>query len=354
MWEEKTMAVTKSVFGKSPEGREISLYTLSNSKGMQAKVTDLGANLVGILVPDAQGVTADVTLGFDSVDRYYKNYSFFGAVIGPCANRTAGAAYTLDGVDYRMDQNDGPNNLHTHIELGFHKRIWDAVPGDNSVTFSLEDEDGHLGYPGHKKVSVTYSLDEENALRLHYHASSDKRTIFNLTNHSYFNLDGQGTGRIEDHELWLGASHFTPVVPGSIPTGEIAPVVGTPMDFTQPKAIGKEIDADFEQLQMTGGYDHNFVLDKPEGAFDWMAKAYCEKTGIALEAYTDCPGVQFYAANFLDNEKGKNGAVYDKRHAFCLESQYCPNAVNDTHFAQPFLKAGEKYDTKTVYRFLVK
>lgn len=198
------MAVTKSVFGKSPEGREISLYTLSNSKGMQAKVTDLGANLVGILVPDAQGVTADVTLGFDSVDRYYKNYSFFGAVIGPCANRTAGAAYTLDGVDYRMDQNDGPNNLHTHIELGFHKRIWDAVPGENSVTFSLEDEDGYLGFPGHKKVSVTYSLDEENALRLHYHASSDKRTIFNLTNHSYFNLDGQGTGRIEDHELWLG------------------------------------------------------------------------------------------------------------------------------------------------------
>ena len=162
------MAVTKSVFGKSPEGREISLYTLSNSKGMQAKVTDLGANLVGILVPDVQGVTADVTLGFDSVDRY-----------------------TLDGVDYRMDQNDGPNNLHTHIELGFHKRIWDAVPGDNSVTFSLEDEDGYLGFPGHKKVSVTYSLDEENALRLHYHASSDKRTIFNLTNHSYFNLDGQ-------------------------------------------------------------------------------------------------------------------------------------------------------------------
>lgn len=165
MWEEKTMAVTKSVFGKSPEGREISLYTLSNSKGMQAKVTDLGANLVGILVPDVQGVTADVTLGFDSVDRYYKNYSFFGAVIGPCANRTAGAAYTLDGVDYRMDQNDGPNNLHTHIELGFHKRIWDAVPGDNSVTFSLEDEDGYLGFPGHKKVSVTYSPGRGECLK---------------------------------------------------------------------------------------------------------------------------------------------------------------------------------------------
>ena len=155
--------------------------------------------------------------------------------------------------------------------------------------------------------------------------------------------------------IQLNATTYTPVSDSkSIPTGELAPVAGTPMDFTEPKAIGKEIDADFAQLQMTGGYDHNFVLDKPEGAFDWMAKAYCEKTGIAMEAYTDCPAVQFYAANFVNGEKGKNGAVYAERHAFCLESQYCPNAVNDTHFAQPFLKAGEKYDTKTVYRFLVK
>jgi len=315
------MAVTKSVFGKSPEGREISLYTLSNSKGMQAKVTDLGANLVGILVPDAQGVTADVTLGFDSVDRYYKNYSFFGAVIGPCANRTAGAAYTLDGVDYRMDQNDGPNNLHTHIELGFHKRIWDAVPGENSVTFSLEDEDGYLGFPGHKKVSVTYSLDEENALRLHYHASSDKRTIFNLTNHSYFNLDGQGTGRIEDHELWLGASHFTPVVPGSIPTGEICAVVGTPMDFTQPKKIGRDIEADFEQLRV-------------------------------MKVYTTLPGVQFYAGNFIAPEEGKAGAVYDNRTGFALETQYYPDTIHHENFPS-YIFGGENgdYDSVTVYKF---
>lgn len=352
MWEEKTMAVTKSVFGKSPEGREISLYTLSNSKGMQAKVTDLGANLVGILVPDAQGVTADVTLGFDSVDRYYKNYSFFGAVIGPCANRTAGAAYTLDGVDYRMDQNDGPNNLHTHIELGFHKRIWDAVPGENSVTFSLEDEDGYLGFPGHKKVSVTYSLDEENALRLYYHASSDKRTIFNLTNHSYFNLDGQGTGRIEDHELWLGASHFTPVVPGSIPTGEICAVAGTPMDFTQPKKIGRDIEADFEQLKLAGGYDHNFCIDDWDGSLKHIATAKGPKSGRVMKVYTTLPGVQFYAGNFIAPEEGKAGAVYDNRTGFALETQYYPDTIHHENFPS-YIFGGENgdYDSVTVYKF---
>ena len=346
------MAVTKSVFGKSPEGREISLYTLSNSKGMQAKVTDLGANLVGILVPDAQGVTADVTLGFDSVDRYYKNYSFFGAVIGPCANRTAGAAYTLDGVDYRMDQNDGPNNLHTHIELGFHKRIWDAVPGDNSVTFSLEDEDGYLGFPGHKKVSVTYSLDEENALRLHYRASSDKRTIFNLTNHSYFNLDGQGTGRIEDHELWLGASHFTPVVPGSIPTGEICAVAGTPMDFTQPKKIGRDIEADFEQLKLTGGYDHNFCIDDWDGSLKHIATAKGPKSGRVMKVYTTLPGVQFYAGNFIAPEEGKAGAAYDNRSGFALETQYYPDTIHHENFPS-YIFGGENgdYDSVTVYKF---
>ena len=233
--------------------------------------------------------------------------------------------------------------------------MWEAETKEQAVAFHHHSPDGEQGFPGNFDVSVTYTLTDDNAVEIHYEGISDQDTVANMTNHSYFNLGGHDSGNVYEQTMQLNATTYTPVIDSkSIPTGEVAPVVGTPMDFTQPKAIGKEIDADFEQLQMTGGYDHNFVLDKPEGAFDWMAKAYCEKTGIALEAYTDCPGVQFYAANFLDNEKGKNGAVYDKRHAFCLESQYCPNAVNDTHFAQPFLKAGEKYDTKTVYRFLVK
>ena len=271
---------------------------------------------------------------------------------GPCANRTAGAAYSLDGVDYRMDQNDGPNNLHTHIELGFHKRIWDAIPGDNSVTFSLEDEDGYLGFPGHKKVSVTYSLDEENALRLHYHASSDKRTIFNLTNHSYFNLDGQGTGRIEDHELWLGASHFTPVVPGSIPTGEICAVAGTPMDFTQPKKIGRDIEADFEQLKLTGGYDHNFCIDDWDGSLKHIATAKGPKRGRVMKVYTTLPGVQFYAGNFIAPEEGKAGAVYNNRTGFALETQYYPDTIHHENFPS-YIFGGENgdYDSVTVYKF---
>ena len=249
------MAVIKSSFGKSAEGKEISLYTLSNDQGMKAEITDLGATLVRVLVPDATGKVDDLVLGFDNGESYYGNDSFFGTVIGPCANRTGGAEYTLDGVTYQLDKNDGANNLHTHKQLGFHKRLWDAEIGENSVTFSLEDEDGHLGFPGNKKVSVTYSLSEENELTLHYHAASDKKTIINLTNHSYFNLDGHGAGSIEEHELWLRASHFTPVVAGSIPTGEIRAVAGTPMDFTQPKKIGRDIREDYEQLLLTGGYD---------------------------------------------------------------------------------------------------
>ena len=251
-----------------------------------------------------------------------------------------------------MDQNDGPNNLHTHIELGFHKRIWDAVPGENSVTFSLEDEDGYLGFPGHKKVSVTYSLDEENALRLHYHASSDKRTIFNLTNHSYFNLDGQGTGRIEDHELWMGASHFTPVVPGSIPTGEICAVAGTPMDFTQPKKIGRDIEADFEQLKLTGGYDHNFCIDDWDGSLKHIATAKGPKTGRVMKVYTTLPGVQFYAGNFIAPEEGKAGAAYGNRSGFALETQYYPDTIHHENFPS-YIFGGENgdYDSVTVYKF---
>ncbi len=346
------MAVTKSVFGKSPEGKEISLYTLSNSKGMKAEVTDLGAILVRVLVPDATGKVDDLVLGFDNGESYYANNSFFGTVIGPCANRTGGAEYTLDGVTYQLDKNDGANNLHTHKQLGFHKRLWDAQTGENSVTFSLEDEDGHLGFPGNKKVSVTYSLSEENELTLHYHAASDKKTIFNLTNHSYFNLDGQGAGSIEEHELWLGASHFTPVVQGSIPTGEVRTVIGTPMDFTKSKKIGRDIREDYEQLLLTGGYDHNFVIDGWDGTLRHMATVKAPKSGRVMKVYTTLPGVQFYAGNFIGVETGKEGATYGKRCGFALETQYFPDTIHHENFPS-YVFGGENgdYDSVTVYKF---
>ncbi len=351
------MAVTKSVFGKSPEGKEISLYTLSNGKGMKAEVTNLGAILVRVLVPDAAGRVDDLVLGFDKGESYYGNDSFFGTVIGPCANRTGGAEYTLDGVTYQLDKNDGANNLHTHKQLGFHKRLWDAEMGENSVTFSLEDEDGHLGFPGNKKVSVTYSLSAENELTLHYHAVSDKKTIINLTNHSYFNLDGHGAGSIEEHELWLGASHFTPVVPGSIPTGEIRAVAGTPMDFTQPKKIGRDIREDYEQLLLTGGYDHNFVIDgwNDDSTLRHIATVKGPKSGRVMKAYTTLPGVQFYAGNFIDAQQGKGGVTYGKRSGFALETQYFPDTIHHENFPSYVFggENGREYDSVTVYKFEV-
>ena len=347
------MAVTKSLFGKSPEGKEISLYTLSNSKGMKAAVTDLGAILVRVLVPDATGKVDDLVLGFDDGESYYGNGSFFGTVIGPCANRTGGAEYTLDGVTYQLDKNDGANNLHTHKQLGFHKRLWDAEIGENSVTFSLEDEDGHLGFPGNKKVSVTYSLSEENELPLHYHASSDKKTIINLTNHSYFNLDGHGAGSIEEHELWLRASHFTPVAAGSIPTGEIRAVAGTPMDFTQPKKIGRDIRDDYEQLLLTGGYDHNFVIDDWDGTLRHIATVKGPKSGRVLKTYTTLPGVQFYAGNFIGVQPGKDGVTYGNRCGFALETQYFPDTIHHENFPSYVFggENGREYDSVTVYKF---
>ena len=349
------MAVTKSLFGKSPEGKEISLYTLSNSKGMKAAVTDLGATLVRVLVPDAAGKADDLVLGFDNGESYYGNDSFFGTVIGPCANRTGGAEYTLDGVTYQLDKNDGANNLHTHKQLGFHKRLWDAEIGENSVTFSLEDEDGQLGFPGNKKVSVTYSLSEENELTLHYHASSDKKTIINLTNHSYFNLDGHGAGSIEEHELWLRASHFTPVAAGSIPTGEIRAVAGTPMDFTQPKKIGRDIREDYEQLLLTGGYDHNFVIDgwNDDGTLRHIATVKGPKSGRVMKAYTTLPGVQFYAGNFIDVQPGKDGVTCGNRCGFALETQYFPDTIHHENVPSYVFggENGREYDSVTVYKF---
>lgn len=346
------MAVEKSFFGKSPEGQEIVLYTLSNSKGMKASVTNLGAILVKLIAPDAEGKLDDVVLGFDNTDKYYNNPSFFGAVIGPNANRIDRAEFTLDGVDYKLDVNDGPNNLHSHIDQGYHKRIWGAENDDMSVTFSLTDN-ATMGFPGKKQISVTYTLDEDNGLTLHYHASSDVRTIINPTNHTYFNLNGAGNGDIEDHELWLGASKYTPVVAGAIPTGEIVSVSDTPMDFTTMKQIGLEIDADFEQLKLTGGYDHNWVIDGYDGTLRHIATVKSPKNGRTMEAYTTLPGVQFYAGNFITPESGKGGAAYEKRYGLCLETQYYPDAIHHENFPScVFGGEGNDYDSVTVYKFI--
>ena len=331
------------------------MYTLTNTKGMSVKVTDLGATLVSVMLQDKNEILRDVVLGYDDAEGYYKNTCYFGAVIGRSGNRIEQGRFTLHGRTYQLDQNDHENNLHSGNN-GFDRRIWkmEAVT-ENSVRFSLEDEDGEQGYPGNFQVSVTYLLTEENELFLRYRGVCDEDTVANLTNHVYFNLAGHDSGDVLDQELMMSAKYYTPVKDSkAIPTGEIAPVAGTPMDFTAAKPIGREIDAEFEQLKLLGGYDHNFVLKKDKGTVMKFAEAYSPRTGICLEAFTDLPGVQFYAGNFITPQKGKGGVSYDKRCGFCLETQYYPNSVNQLGFAKPILRAGENYETTTCYKFSVR
>ncbi len=346
------MGVMKEKFGTTRCGKDVYAYTLSNANGMQAKIINYGAVLVSLLVPDKAGKPEDVVLGFDNLEGYYGNGSFFGATIGPSANRIAGASFEIDGKTYQIDVNDGPNNLHSHIENGYHKRVWNAVEGGNSVTLTLEGSDGEMGFPGNKKITMTYSLSGDNELKLTYHVSADANTIVNLTNHTYFNLSGHRSGTIEDHLLQIHASHYTPVAPGAIPTGEIAPVAGTPMDFRQSKPIGQDINADFEQLKLTLGYDHNFVIDGADGSLKEIAVAEDPKSGRKMKVFTNLPGVQFYAGNCIGEETGKGNAAYGPRKGFCLETQYYPDNIHHPNFPQAIFGPGKDYESETIYQFV--
>lgn len=340
----------KTLFGTCPDGTQVNLFTLTNHNGMSISVSDMGAALIKVMVPDKNGVVSDVVLGFDKAEDYLKNPSFFGVVIGPSANRIGGASFEIEGNTYYLDANDGENNLHSHREKGYHKRIWTAAEEENSVIFTLRD-DGSMGFPGKKEISVRYTLTEENELQLHYHGISDSKTILNPTNHTYFNLDGHDSGSMENHELWLGASRYTPVVQGAIPTGEIVAVAGTPMDFTTPKKVGRDISAVYEQLELTGGYDHNWVIDGWDGSLRHIATVKAPGSGRVMKAYTTLPGVQFYAGNFIEEQKGKGGAVYNARMGLCLETQYFPDAIHHSDFPSCVFGGEAEYDSETVYSF---
>ena len=346
------MAVEVRNFGKAKDGREIKLYTITNKNGMQAAVTNIGAILVKLLVPDASGTLTDVVLGFDNGEDYYNNGSFFGAVVGPNANRIAGASFEIAGTKYQLAVNDGPNNLHSDFEKGYHKAIWDAEEGDDGVIFTLRDTDGNMGFPGNKTVQIVYTLDDENGLNLTYLARSDKDTVLNLTNHTYFNLDGHDSGSIEGHELTLNCSRYTPVVAGAIPTGELAPVAGTFMDFTQPKVIGKEINEPWEQLLLTKGYDHNWVIDGADGKMREIATVKGPKSGRVMKVFTTLPGVQFYAGNCIAPQKGKGGVMYGPRMGLCLETQYYPDTVHQPGFPSCIFGPGRVYTSSTTYKFM--
>lgn len=341
----------KELFGKTKEGIEIYRYWLENGKGFKAGVINYGAILVNLFVPDANGVAEDVVLGYDNLDDYLVNGSFFGATVGPNANRIGGAAFVLEGKKYQLDINDGTNNLHSHMEKGYHKQVWEATEGENQVTFSLEDTDGNMGFPGNKKLHVTYEITTENELKIHYQGTSDQNTILNMTNHTYFNLAGHKSGNIHNHILELKASSYTPIVAGAIPTGEIAPVAGTPFDFTTAKPIGQDIDADNIQLKLVNGYDHNWVLDGEAGALREFATVRDPESGRIMKAYTDLPGVQFYAGNSIALSEGKEKSLYRQRSGLCLETQYYPDSANKPEFPSAVFGPDRKYDTVTIYKF---
>lgn len=352
------MSISISSFGALPDGRAAALYTLTNPSGAQLCLTDYGARIVAVRVPDRTGNLADVALGFDSAADYIRQDNYIGATIGRVGNRIAGSAFTLNGKDYHLDANEGPNCLHGGHN-GFDRQLWHAEPheGDaaDMVTFTYTSADGEEGFPGTLRVTVSIGWSHENDLSICYSAVCDQDTLCNLTNHSYFNLDGHGAGSIEEHELWLRASHFTPVAAGSIPTGEIRAVAGTPMDFTQPKKIGRDIREDYEQLLLTGGYDHNFVIDgwNDDGTLRHIATVKGPKSGRVMKAYTTLPGVQFYAGNFIDVQPGKDGVTYGNRCGFALETQYFPDTIHHENFPSYVFggENGREYDSVTVYKF---
>lgn len=340
-----------SSFGVTSKGVGASLYTLKNQNGMVVAVSDFGATLVQIQVPDKDGKVQDVVLGYDDVKGYEAGTLYFGATVGRVANRIGKASFELKGKTYQLTQNDNQNSLHGGRDY-YNYRMWETEEVDDShVTFLLHSEDGDQGYPGNVDIRVTYTLTEENEVKIHYVAVPEEDTLLNLTNHSYFNLSGNGSGTVLDQEVMICADAYTRADAESIPTGEIVPVEGTPMDFRQMKPIGKDIEADYEALHLGGGYDHNWVLNGI--GTRKVAAMHSEATGITMEVYTDLPGMQLYTGNFIEREIGKNGAIYEKRHAACFETQYFPDAVHKNHFQGPVVKGGETYDTTTTYKFSV-
>ncbi|MRW90559.1 galactose-1-epimerase [Duganella sp. FT80W] len=345
--------ITESPFGTLPDGRQATLYTLTNANGMIAKISNLGGVIAELHVPDRDGVLADVCHGFDNVTSYMGKSEYFGALIGRYGNRIANGRFTLDGVDYQLDVNNGGNHLHGGSD-GFHRRLWAAetfnTPKSVGLILSYVSPDGEQGYPGTAEVTAIYELRNDNELRIAFHAIADKATPINLTNHAYFNLAGKGD--ILGHQLTIPADRYTPVNAGLIPEGGPAPVEGTPFDFRAPQAIGHRIDQKDEQLGYGAGYDHNYVLNKKEqGGFELSARVVEPVSGRVLEVWSQEPGIQFYSGNFLNDETQGKGRIYGYRSGFCLEPQHFPDSPNRPDFPSTVLRPNQEYSTVMAYRF---
>jgi len=348
--------IKKQAFGMTASREAVELYTLTNANGMEARIMTYGGSVVSLKVPDRHGKLGDVVLGYETLDGYLKNSPYFGAIIGRYGNRIGKARFSLNGKEYTLGKNNGENTLHGGFK-GFDKVIWKAKEAKSKdgigLSLSYVSKDGEEGFPGNLTVFVVYTLTNNNELKIEYSATTDKTTVVNLTNHSYFNLAGEGS--ILQHQLMINASRFTPVDAGLIPTGELRSVKGTPMDFTQFAGIGTRIDQQDEQLTFGRGYDHNWVLNNATGKLAVAARAYEPVSGRVMEVLTTEPGIQFYSGNFLDGSiTGKGGQVYKQRYGFCLETQHFPDSPNKPGFPSTVLKPGQKYETTTIYKFLVK
>ncbi len=352
------MKVDQKLFEKTKNGEEAYLYTITNEKGMEVSFTNYGACIVSILVPDAQGNKADVALGFDNLEGYERNVPGFGAFIGRYANRISGGKFVLNDKEYVLEKNDGNNTLHGG-PIGYNKFLYETEIFEDedivSIEFTRLSPHMEQGFPGNLDISVTYSLTENNELMIEYLAVSDRDTIINLTNHSYFNLAGHNSGSILDHKLMLKASKFTPTDNELIPTGELRDVTGTPMDFRTPKTIGEDINADYEPLRIAGGYDHNYVLDITGNDVEKVAELVDDKSGRVMEVFTNLTGMQIYTSNMLTpQENSKDGATYGKHGAICFETQFFPNSCNTPSFPSTVLRAGQEFESITIYKFSTK
>ena len=350
--------ITLQHFGNLPSGEVVDLYTLVNSRGARAQITDYGGIVVSLRVPDAAGVLADVVLGHSELDGYLDNKPYLGALIGRYANRIAHACFVLQGTQYRLAANDGPHHLHGGLR-GFDRVLWRAA-GDlradgPALKLRYVSESGEEGYPGTLEAAVSYTLTEDTALRIDYEARTDRTTVLNLSHHSYFNLRDAGATPILGHELQINADRYTPVDDTLIPTGAIASVHSTPLDFKRQRQIGAGVDQDHPQLRAAGGYDHNFVLNGKPGELAFAARVFDPDSGRIMEVYTTQPGLQFYSGNFLDGSVvGRGATAYRRRHGFCLEAQHFPDAPNKPHFPSTQLEPGQVYRHTTLYKFSAK
>jgi aldose 1-epimerase len=352
-------SVNKQPFGQTADGTAVDLYTLTNANGLEARIMTYGGIVISLKVPDKNGKFDDVILGYDNLDGYLKNNGpYMGALIGRYANRIAKGKFSLNGTEYHLAVNNGENHLHGGIK-GFDKVVWTAkplrVPTGAALKFTYLSKDGEEGYPGNLTATVIYTLTDANELKIDYSATTDKRTVVNLTSHGYFNLAGQGNGDILKTQMFLNANRFTPTDAGSIPTGELRPVRGTPFDFTKPVDLGARINQDDQQLKFGSGYDHNFVLNKEGKRLTLAARAYEATSGRVMQVYTTEPGIQLYTGNFLDGTiTGKDGKVYQRNYGFCLEAQHFPDSPNKPKFPSVVLIPGQRYTQTTIYKFSTK